>query len=169
MMTWKGEKIRLSTSLTPVTNLDRPRIYNAAADAVLLASRECESTARKWDALVDSGVNLYQRSINRQGWSRVRKTTTALKITWFVNLKHPKKMQLVLVGQKQMTIDGMPSTRNCHSSSKTPWRVLSTLSWKLLPELRIHFVWIDSDRQTKRREELCKQQIEDREIKDVLE
>ena len=138
MMTRKGGRMRSSTRLIPVTNMDRPRTYNAVADAVLQASKECESIALKWDALIDKNVNLNQRSINRLKGISVRRTTTEHRFPLFVNPMHPmwKKMQLGSTGQDQMIINGRPLTKSYPSFSKITWRELS--EWNCILSLKSH-------------------------------
>ena len=46
-MTQNGGRIRSSPWINLIMNLDRPRIYNAAADAVLRPLKECVSIAQK--------------------------------------------------------------------------------------------------------------------------
>ena len=57
----KGGGISSSPRINLITNLDRPRIYSAAADAVLRSLKECVSIAQKWVSLVDNHVNLNLR------------------------------------------------------------------------------------------------------------
>ena len=69
--------------------------------------------------------------------TRVRRTSTVLRITLFVNLMHPmwRGIQFALIGLKRMTIDGRSSMKRCPSSSETAWEDLS--GWNYILSLKL--------------------------------
>ena len=91
----------------------------------------------KMGCQVDNDVNLNPRLINRLKWTRVRRTTTVVRITLFVNLMHPvwKGMQFALIGLKRMTIDGRSSMKRCPLFSETAWEDL--LEWNYILSLKL--------------------------------